>query len=83
MNLETYIDSDKLVKMDGYDDCILGVGYRCGSEQFLIYDIDKIIQKLMDVEKMTHQAAVEFHEYNQANAWFGFSTPGFISLLPK
>ncbi len=63
--------------MDGYDDCIMGAVVRFGSEPFLLYDQDAVIGKLMN-EGMTHEDAVEFHEYNQLGAWVGDSTPAFF-----
>ncbi len=68
--------SNKL-KMDGYDDCILGVCRRFGQEPILAYDYDKVIDKLVD-DGMTYDEAVEYHEYNQAGAWLGEYTPCFI-----
>ena len=35
-----------LLLMDGFDDCILGVGTRFGSESFVIYDYDRVIARL-------------------------------------
>lgn len=69
---------DNMLKMDGYDDCILGVVERCGQEPFYVYDTELIIEKLMD-EGMTEEEAIEFHQYNQAGAWLGEGTPGFMN----
>jgi hypothetical protein len=68
---------DNLIKMDGYDDCIMGAVVRFGSDPFLLYDQDAVIEKLMG-EGMTHEEAIEFHEYNQLGAWVGDSTPAFF-----
>lgn len=36
-----------LVLMDGYDDCICGIGTRAGGEQFVAYDYAKVIAQNM------------------------------------
>ena len=35
-----------LIKMDGYDDCIVGVVERAGQEPILCYDKEKVLSKL-------------------------------------
>lgn len=66
-----------MLKMDGYDDCIIGVFDRCGQEPLLCYDPEKVIAKLMD-QGMDRDEAVEFFHFNQAGAWMGEGTPGFL-----
>lgn len=67
------------LKMDGYDDCIIGVCYAFGQEPRIAYDKDKVIEKLMD-EGMELEEAQEFHEFNQAGAYMGNRTPVFIEV---
>ena len=58
-----------LVVMDGFDDCILGIGTRFGSEQFVIYDYDKVIAQL-ESYGMTYEEAVEYtNSTNSAPMW--------------
>jgi hypothetical protein len=66
-----------LLLMDGFDDCILGVGTRFGSEEFVIYDLSKVIAQL-ESQGMTHDEAVEYHEFNQLGAYVGDHTPAFM-----
>ena len=33
------------MKADGFDDCIVGIGYRCGSTPVLVYDIDMVVEE--------------------------------------
>ena len=79
-NLWDTIQSNELMTMDGYDDCIVGIGYRCEMEPYVVYDTHKIIDKLMK-QGMSWHEATEFHEFNQACAYVGPNTPGFIELL--
>lgn len=70
-----------LFLMDGFDDCILGVGTRFGSESFVIYDYDRVIARLQSYG-MTYYEAVEYHEYNQLGAYVGEHTPAFMTTSP-
>lgn len=74
------IKSNELLTMDGYDDCIIGIGYRAGNDQYVVYDTQKIINKLMN-EGMSYHQAVEFHEFNQSCAWLGDKTPVFVDTF--
>jgi hypothetical protein len=69
-----------LVVMDGYDDCICGIGTRAGDEQFVVYDYAKVIAKNMSAG-MTEEEAVEYFHYNQECAYVGEHTPAFIVLI--
>jgi len=75
------IESNDLLTMDGYDDCILGIGYRSGDgDRYVVYSTQKIINKLMK-DGMSYHEAYEFHEFNQACAWVGDKTPGFVDTI--
>ena len=68
----------ELIKMDGYDDCIVGVVERAGQEPILCYDKEKVLCKL-ESQDMDRDEAEEFFYYNQIGAWMGDSTPCFLS----
>ena len=70
-----------LLKMDGYDDCIVGIGRRF-NDSFVVYDIDKVLERLMSAG-MTMEEAAEYFEFNQAGAWVGDATPAFLQFPPK
>jgi len=70
---------DKMITMDGYDDCMLGICMRFGQDDIVAYDYTKIIQKHID-DGMTDEEAVEFFNFNQLGAWVGDHTPCFILL---
>jgi len=80
MNLE-HLDRGDLLTMDGYDDCIIGVVDRFNSK-FILYDLDKVIDRLMD-DDMDTEEAYEFFYTNQLGAWLGEGTPGFLSMKVK
>ena len=43
------IHGDSLLKMDGYDDCIIGICNRAGQSPFIMYSTEKVIQKNMSI----------------------------------
>jgi hypothetical protein len=66
-----------MLKMDGYDDCILGTCLRFGQEPIVAYDLEKVLLKL-ESDGLTRDEAVEWFSFNQIGAWVGDSTPCFI-----
>ena len=73
--------NEKLIKADGFDDCIIGVSHRYGEPFILAYDEEKVIKKLMKRDKMTRQDALEFYTYNIIGSWVGKKTPVFIERI--
>lgn len=69
-----------MMKMDGYDDCIVGIVERFGMEPVVCYDKDKVLKRLRE-DGMDYDEAIEFYAYNQLGAWVGDRTPCFISFL--
>jgi len=80
MNLEKLDLEEEVIKIDGYDDCIVGIGFRFGTGQILIYDTELIIKKLMK-DNMSYEEAYEYMEFNMMGAYVGDKTP--IFLFPK
>jgi|TARA_R110001599_G_scaffold284932_1_gene487143 hypothetical protein len=74
---------ESALTMDGYDDCAIGILERYGMECIVIYDKEKVIEKLMANECDSYEEALEFYEYNQLGGWHGDMTPGFLVRLPK
>jgi len=70
--------AEKLLVMDGYDDCIVGICYRCGQEPILAYDMNKVIKKLMDRRGWPRDVAQDWFNRNQLGAAKGSLTPCFI-----
>lgn len=72
---------EPVLKMDGFDDCIVGMGRRF-NDSFVVYDVDKVLERLMSMG-MTMEEAGEYFEFNQAGAWVGEGTPAFLQFPPK
>jgi hypothetical protein len=70
------MDED-LLKMDGYDDCIIGVVERFGGESYILYDRELVLEKLQK-GGMSYEEAVEYYEFNQLGAYVGERTPAFL-----
>jgi hypothetical protein len=68
---------EAMIKMDGYDDCILGVIKGAGQETKICYDVNLVIKRLM-ADGLSEDEALEFFEYNQMGAYVGESTPVFL-----
>ncbi|MDB4659288.1 hypothetical protein OAE43_01005 [Akkermansiaceae bacterium] len=73
-------DTDKLLLMEGYDDCIVGVVERFGQPPIVCYDKQLVLLQIATDSGMTEGDAEEWFEYNQIGAWMGEDTPCFISL---
>jgi hypothetical protein len=76
-HIKEMIEEHNLLVMDGFDDCIDGIVYGKMRELVVVYDREKVIEKIM-THGMTYADAEEYHEYNQADAWVGDTTPMFI-----
>jgi len=76
-DIKEIIEEHNLLTMDGFDDCIDGIVYGKMRELVVVYDREKVIEKIMSYG-MTYAEAEEYHEYNQADAWVGDTTPMFI-----
>tara|TARA_R110000787_G_scaffold155704_3_gene269460 strand:+ start:653 stop:961 length:309 start_codon:yes stop_codon:yes gene_type:complete len=68
--------------MDGYDDCVIGILERFGMEPIVLYDKEKVINKLVENGCDDHEGANEFYEFNLLGGWHGDETPGFLVRLP-
>ena len=72
-----------LLKCDGHDEAILGVVSGMGMPDKLCYDTNKIIDKLVYQDGMTHEEAYEFFGLKIAGTYVGEGTPCFLRELDK
>ena len=86
------INPDAL-KVDDFDDCIIGIVERFGMEPLILYDKQKMVDKLANQylnDSMKEndglwasealQMAEEYFDYNIIGAWMGRGTPCFATL---
>jgi len=71
----------QLYKVDGFDDCYVGVGNSYGENPALIYDYEKIIEQLQN-DGMSKEEAEEHFDYNIAGAYIGEKMPVFLNRIP-
>tara|TARA_R110000764_G_scaffold163628_1_gene250794 strand:+ start:240 stop:533 length:294 start_codon:yes stop_codon:yes gene_type:complete len=68
-----------MLKADGFNEAIMGIVQRCGQEDVILYDTDKVIEGLMNGDDMSYEEAVEYFDFNIRGAWMGDGTPAFFS----
>ena len=67
-----------MLKADGFDEALIGIGRRCSQEDVLVYDFNKAVKILVNRDNMTEEEAVEYLEFNTVGAWVGDKTPMFV-----
>ena len=72
LNLE---DTYGAIKLDGFDNCIIGVVEEFGNGPRILYSKEKIIDELC--EEMTREEALEYYDYNILGGYFGEQNPIF------
>ena len=80
------IDIDELVPegtiiANGWDDCLLGVGWRLNTP-IAVYDRAKVMDKLM-ADGCSEEEADEYISFNIEGAYVGEGTPLFVSLAER
>jgi hypothetical protein len=63
------------VLWDGFDTAIIGWGQRCGQAAIAIYSYEKMVEILINRDKMSYEDAVEYIEVNVTGGWLGEGTP--------
>jgi hypothetical protein len=66
-----------MLKADGLDEALIGVGRRCGQDEILVYSVNRCLEILM-ADGATHEEAVEYFEFNIMGAWVGPETPMWV-----
>ncbi len=73
-----------MLKADGFDAAILGIGRRAGADDILVYDYEQCVAVLI-MDGMSDEEAIEYLEYNVVGAYVGEGTPMFVHVgeLPE
>ena len=68
---------------DGFDEAVVGMIARCGTEPLALYDRDKCIRILMD-KGASHEEAEDYFCYNVEGCWAGPHSPfiGAFNISP-
>lgn len=67
--------------IDGFDEAIIGMAERINLGPVVAYDVEKIIQIMVERDEMTYEEAIEYFEFNILGAWVGENTPIFINKI--
>lgn len=72
------INPDALL-CDGFDEAIIGTAERINLGPVVAYDVDKMIDIMVERDGMTYEEALEYFNFNILGAWVGEFTPIFVS----
>ncbi len=68
-------ENPKAYFADGFDNALVGLGYRCGKPALAVYSVQKCIALLQERDGMSYDEALEYLEFNSIGAWVGEMTP--------
>tara|TARA_R100000908_G_C3707171_1_gene115247 strand:+ start:566 stop:823 length:258 start_codon:yes stop_codon:yes gene_type:complete len=70
-------DEPYLLFADGFDEAIIGTVYDGGRTR-VVYDMEIILEVLMNRDEMTYEDAVDYFEFNVAGSYMGEYTPLYL-----
>lgn len=65
--------------LDGFDEAIIGMAERINLGPVVAYDVEKILEIMIERDEMTYEEAMEFFDFNIQGAWMGDFTPIYIT----
>jgi hypothetical protein len=63
---------------NGFDEAIIGMAERINLSHIVAYDVDKMLEIMVERDGMTYEEAMEYFDYNILGAWMGEYTPVYI-----
>jgi hypothetical protein len=63
---------------NGFDEAIIGMAERINLSHVVAYDVDKMLEIMVERDGMTYEEAMEYFDYNILGAWMGEYTPVYI-----
>ena len=69
---------DQTMFANGFDEAIIGLDTTSAEIFRVVYDIDKIIEILMERDEMTEEDALEHFSYNIQGSYVGEGTPIYV-----
>jgi hypothetical protein len=64
-----------------FDAAIVGIAERVDGLYVIAYDVERVVQALMEAHNWDEDEAREWYEFNTAGAYAGPGTPVFITRL--
>ena len=68
-----------MLKWDGFDSAVIGVGERNNTDSMIVYDYNKMVNVLMTRDGMTYKEAEEYIDFNIVGSWIGDTTPIIVN----
>jgi hypothetical protein len=75
-------ENPEALTADGFEAAFLGIHRRFSHPPLAAYSYEKCIGVLMERDKMSHDEAVEFFDFNVIGSWVGDGTPVFVQTEP-
>lgn len=72
-----------MIRLTGFDDCIIGKATSFGADDALAYSEEKIIKKLQDTSDMDPEEAREYFNDNFTDRFSLQGNPVFITILEE
>jgi hypothetical protein len=63
---------------DGFDEAIIGMAERINLVPVVAYDVNKMLEIMVERDGMTYEDAMEYFNFNILGAWLGENTPVYI-----
>lgn len=79
-DLMEILEEEECLTADGFDDALIGCTY--GANVVAVYDIDKMIEILME-EGLDWDEAAEFLDFNVVGAYVGEKTPKYMRFVTE
>ena len=79
-HLMEILEEEECLTADGFDDALIGCTY--GANIVAVYDIDKMIEILME-EGLDWDEAAEFLDFNVVGAYVGEKTPKYMRFVTE
>ena len=68
-----------MLKVDGHDDAIIGVGESFNRQMVLVYSVERIVKELIERDGMTEEEAIDFFGFNIIGSYNGEGMPIFVT----
>jgi hypothetical protein len=79
MNIEDIEDiNPEALFCVGFDEAIIGIAERINLGSVVAYDVNKMINIIIERDGMTYEEAEEYFNYNILGTWMGEYTPVYI-----
>lgn len=75
--------NEEALIIEGFDRAIIGVAERINLGPVAAYDVEKILEILVERDEMDYEEALEYFQYNIIGSWMGEHTPVFIYKSDK